>query len=103
MKVYAQAGTPDYYANLDLQYMRGEIPLSIYQRLNGKPYWYNLELVKAEIAKEYNKRRELEAKEKEYKEEYKKKVEVEVQKEFDKEIPKLLDKAMNELFKGLNK
>lgn len=97
MKVYAQAGTPDYYANLDLQYQRGEIPLSIYTRLNNKPYWYNIELAKQEIMNEYNKRKEMEA----YKEEYKKKIEAEAQQQLDKELPKMIDKTLGEIMKTL--
>ena len=100
MKVLAQAGTPEYYANLDLQYLRGEIPLSIYTRLNNKPYWYNIELAKQEIIQEQNRRKEQEAKEKAYKEEYQKRIEAEAQKQLDKELPKLIDKTIADLMKG---
>ena len=54
-------GTDDYYTNLDLQYMRGEIPLHIYQMQNNKPAWYNLELKREEMKKRYLERQRQEA------------------------------------------
>ena len=105
-------GTDDYYTNLDLQYMRGEIPLHIYQMQNNKPAWYNLELTREEMKKRYLERQRQEAEkaqakreeaeEKKKQELEDKKQQEEIVKQVEKDIPSLFEKTMKDLFKDFH-
>lgn len=87
------------YEKLDLYFLRGEIPTSIYCQLNNKSAQFNYELQRQEFFKLIDARQK-EIEDKKKAEEAQQAMIDEAQKQIEKQLPNVLDKAMNDILKG---
>lgn len=84
---------------LEIKWLRGEIPTHIYCQFNNKPAWYNAEIQKQEFYKEIENRRQSELEKQQAKAEEKAMIE-EAQKQIEKQLPSVLDKAMKDILQS---